>query len=485
MDNSEMIQEGQEYILKQPKLPNMNEFSPGVLESNNIKVFLETLRPFSGDKEAMIQSIIATVPKISKTIDAKQRSNRANNVLIGMSQCGLIAKSGNRIIGEFTDLAYQILDSSSNEVANNIFSTHLLQNCHGFELFDIVSVIRGRGENISLQNIREELRSRGFEVTENEGNASKIRQWLEGTGIVNAEWDVDNQALHSLIGATFDTTAKWSGLTRAQRVFLEVVKQLQDIEPELWLPVRRIKDRCEIDYGRNVFPEGHLRRIVIDPLVSNGWIEAQGTGSGRGGDSGTVRALPQLIDIKIPLPINNVSSIPIDLRDKLAKPLDDIFSDLNSTDTYVKGIALELLSLRIARDIGLFPVCFRERSKKTQGAEVDIIANGVHLHYSRWLIQCKNTSNVHVSDIAKEVGMAVVLKAQVITIVTTGKIGATVRQYADGLASSSAFQAILIDGEMLKKYRNKGAEVIIDYLRNNAFKVLKQKESQILEYNED
>ena len=485
MDNSKPLPKGQEYVLKQPKLPNMNEFSPGVLENSSIKEFLETLCPFSGDKESMIQSIATVIPKISQTLDIKQRNNRANNVLIGMSQCGLLAKNGNRISGEFTAFAYQILHSSTNEEANNIFAIYLLQECHGFELFDIISVIRGRGENVSLQNIREELRTRGFEVTENEGNASKIRQWLEGTGIVDSQWNIDDRALHSLIGATFDTTGKWSGLTRAQRVFLEVVKQLQIIEPDSWLPVRRIKDRCELEYGRKIFPEGHLRRIVVDPLSASGWIEAQGTGRGRGGDSGTVRALPQLIDIKISLPVDNVSSIPIDLRDKLAKPLDDIFAELSASDTYTKGIALELLSLRIARDIGLFPVCFRERSNKTQGAEVDIIANGVHLHYSRWLIQCKNTSTVHVSDIAKEVGMAVVLKAQVIAIVTTGRIGSTVRQYADGLALSSAFQAVLIDGEMLKKYRVAGAEVIIDHLRNNAFKVLKQKEPQILDYNEE
>jgi len=36
--------------------------------------------------------------------------------------------------------------------------------------------------------------------------------------------------------------------------------------------------------------------------------------------------------------------------------------------------------------------------------------------------------------------------------------GSTVRQYADGLASSSAFQAVLIDGDILRKYRANGGE---------------------------
>lgn len=469
---------------KQPKLPNMNEFSPGVLGNNNIKKLLSNLQPSIGNKEEMINVIINSVEKIKVTSDETQKKNRANNVLIGMSQCGLLEKIDNKISGNFTDLAKNIVDSESDKEANNIFAKHLLEHCCGLELLKSVSMIRDRAEIVSLQTIREELRSSGFLVTENEGNASKIRLWLEGAGVVNKDWIINENALHSLIGAQSNTIKKWSGLSRSQRIFLEAVKRLSDSNPQD-LSVRDIKGLCEREYSRKVFPEGHLRKKVIEPLIKSGWISSQGTGAGRGGDSGTVKALPQLTKIKITLPIDDVNSIPSDLRDKLAADLKTIFSDLNSKDTYVKGIALELLSLRIARDIGLFPVCFRERSDKTQGAEVDIIANGVHLHYSRWLIQCKNTTTVHVSDIAKEVGMAVVLKAQVIAIVTTGNIGRTVRQYADGLASSSAFQAVLVDGEILNKYRRDGSDAIIDHLRENAFRVLKQKESQIIEYNEE
>ena len=49
--------------------------------------------------------------------------------------------------------------------------------------------------------------------------------------------------------------------------------------------------------------------------------------------------------------------------------------------------------------------------------------------------------------------MAVVLKAQVIVLVTTGRFTRAVRTFANGLASSSAQQAILVDRDLLKKYR--------------------------------
>lgn len=477
----EMKRLGKEFV-ERPKLPNMNEFSPGTLGSNSIKWLLSILQAVDSSKEEMIE-VISEIPKINNTKSIKQRKNRANNVLIGMSQCGLVEKERERITGKLTALATNILNCYSDKDASDLFTLHLLQDCHGLEIFDVISIIRGRNDVLTLQSIREELRSRGFVVTENEGNISKIRQWLEASGVVDSNWNVKDDVLYALIGATYGTTGKWSGLPRAQRIFALKLKLLQEVNTS-WIPVRQIKELCELEFGRSIFPEGYLRKKVIEPLTDDGWIEAQGTGSGRGGDSGSVKALPQLMDIKIPLPIYTVSSVPIDLRDKLDMPLDVVFNELKATDTYVKGIALELLSLRIARDIGLFPVCFRERSNKTQGAEVDIIANGVHLHYSRWLIQCKNTKNVHVSDIAKEVGMAVVLKAHVIAIVTTGKIGSTVRQYADGLASASTLQAVLIDGDLLREYKNKGAAAIIDYLSNSAYRVLKLKDSQVFEYDE-
>lgn len=469
--------------LRELKLPNMNEFSPGVLEDNNIKHLLDVLSPHVGDKEAMINAITSRYTRIARTRES-QRDNRANNVLVGMSQCGVLVKEGGEISPEFTPLAREIQDSPGDALANARFARHLLEDCGGLELLDIVAVIRARGEAVSDQSIREELRSRGFVVTENESNHGKIRQWLESTEIVDSNWNVNNERLLSLTGASTSTLGKWYSLPRSQRVFLEKLRFLDSNRSGEWIPVREIKKLAESKYQRSIFPEGKLRAAVIAPLVEDGWLEARGTGDGRGGDSGQVHALGQLRDLKIKLPFEGVTAIPVDLRDKLSKPLETIFQELGSSDKHIKGIALELLALRLIRDIGLYPVCFRERSARTQGAEVDLVANSINLHYSRWLIQCKNTSQVHVHDIAKEVGMAVVLKAQVIVLVTTGTFGRTVRTYADGLSSSSALQAILIDREILNKYRNLGATPVIDWLRSSAFRVLTLKESQVREYEE-
>lgn len=466
------------------KLPNMNEFSPGVLDDNNVRRLLARLAPLEGNKAGMVSLIATSYAKIQATPSEGQRKARANNVLIGMSQCGLVEKEGEDVAPRFTELGKELLALPDDESANACFARHLLENCHGLELVDVVGVIRARGEAVTLQEIREELRARGFVVTENEGNSAKIRQWIESTGAVDKNWNIKDDLLHALVGAKSSVLAKWNGLSRAQRAFLEQARYQAAHHSNDWMAVRHIKKVSESAYGRTIFPEGRLRAEVVEPLVSDGWIEARGTGEGRGGDSGDVRPLTQLTDLKITLPVDGASGIPADLRDKLSIPLEQIFEDLKSPNTGVKGLALELLALRLTRDIGLFPVCFRERSAKTHGAEVDLVANGVQLHYSRWLLQCKNTEKVDVHDIAKEVGMAVVLKAHVVVLVTTGRFTRAVRTFADGLASSSANQAILIDADLLKKYRETGGHAVIDWLKINAYRVLTLKEPQVRELEE-
>lgn len=477
---SEVAEEATSSDSAQKKLPNMNEFSPGTLDTSSVREVLSWIEPHqndSGDVEGMLSALQAR-PKILKTANLKQRKVRARNVLIGMSQCGLIEKVGARITPVLTASAKAMLALSDKE-ASDAFSKYLLLEAHGLELLDAVAMIRARGEAIDLQAIREELRTRQFVVTENEGNASKVRQWLEASGLVSEDWVVNDSALTGLIGVGSGFLQVWNGLTRAQRVFAKQAKSLDVGSPGAWLQVRQIKRLCETAHGRGIFPEGKLREKVIAPLVSVGLLEVQGTGDGRGGDSGEACVCDALRDLNVELPAEGMSGIPSDLRAKLSTPLSDIFHDLAHSSTHTRGLALELLALRLVRDIGLFPVCFRERTSKTQEAEVDLIAQGVHLHYSRWLVQCKNTASVEVSDIAKEVGMAVVLKAQVILMVTTGTFRRTVQIYANGLATSSNLQAILIDGALLEKYRSAGAAAVIDALQKAAYHVLALKAPQV------
>ena len=471
-------------------LPNMNEFSPGVLGTNHIRQVLLTVRPHVGDREAMATAIEAYPRIAATTTDRNQRTQRAMNVLIGMSQCGLLQRDGRSILPVFTPVADTLLGCCSDAEADEMFARHILESCQGLELLDAVDMIRDRGEIPTLQAIREELRARGFDITENEGDASKLRQWLEASRIVDRSWEVDEHRLQAVVGAGSSTLAEWQGLTRGQRAFLQVLREQDRTVPGEWISTRHVKRLCESSHGRAIFPEGRLRDEVITPLAQAGWLEAQGERggtAGRGGDSGDVRAASKLRDLRISLPAEAAVSIPADLRPRLSVPLEQIFVDLRSTDTGVKGLALELLALRIVRDIGLLPAGFRLRSG-TAGTEVDLLAIGIHLHYSRWLFQCKNTASgiTDVADIAKEAGMALVMRAHVIVMVTTGRFTPNVITFANELAKASPLQALLIDDTVLRHYRaREGRASLIDWLHAKAFQVLRLKAPQVGEVQRD
>lgn len=130
----------------QKKLPNMNEFSPGTLDTASVREVLKLLEPHQNDwrdLEGMLTAL-QTQPKILKTTNLTQRKARARNVLIGMSQCGLLEKEGGRIVPVLTEAAKAMVALSDKE-ASDAFSKYLLLEAHGLELLDVVAMIRARG----------------------------------------------------------------------------------------------------------------------------------------------------------------------------------------------------------------------------------------------------------------------------------------------------------------------------------------------------
>ena len=58
------------------------------------------------------------------------------------------------------------------------------------------------------------------------------------------------------------------------------------------------------------------------------------------------------------------------------------------------------------------------------------VGQSVRPVFLRWNIQCKNTANVRLDDVAKEVGLAVEMGSNVVVVVSTGKFSADAREHA-------------------------------------------------------
>lgn len=81
------------------------------------------------------------------------------------------------------------------------------------------------------------------------------------------------------------------------------------------------------------------------------------------------------------------------------------------------------------------------------------------LIYSRWQVQCKNTSRAALDDVAKEVGLTAFIKSNVIVIVTTGTIGGEARRYANEIMRDSNLAIVMLDGPDLHRITTNAAQI--------------------------
>lgn len=173
-------------------------------------------------------------------------------------------------------------------------------------------------------------------------------------------------------------------------------------------------------------------------------------------------------------------AIPPEVRAKLKTPLVKIIKELGSKSKHTAGLALETLAVRMSYDLGLIPLRFRERGADTGGAEVDLVTEGAQLHFSRWLFQCKNVKgSVPLSALAKEIGMAVLLKAHVIVLATTGTFASTVEDHAKSLAETTPLQVVLIDRTVVDNYVKRGALALWGHLDATAKDTMRLKRPQV------
>ena len=135
-----------------------------------------------------------------------------------------------------------------------------------------------------------------------------------------------------------------------------------------------------------------------------------------------------------------------DLRPLLRKPFEKVFADLSSSDLHTRGLALEALAFKLMHPIGLTYVATRLRGIESGGTEVALIFESTGLVFSRWQIQCRNTDQLSLDDVAREVGFAESIKSDVIVVVTVGEIGHEARSYANRVLASTSLRIVLVDG---------------------------------------
>jgi hypothetical protein len=450
------------------KLTYTGDFS--LKQMGSLTKILNTIAPAVGDRTKLKESIVAEYPRIAAG------AKREGNVLLSLIAHGLLDSDTLQL----TELAKELQALPTDKERVEKFAKHMIEKRMGIDVLQVVHDLGQRGEKANKTSIDKELHRRGFDLPGDTTYHLFMLGWMAPSGVCSYEggtWEVDNDKLRELIGISFTEVDQFSALTQPQRLFLRTLQKIGRIEGAKPIQVTRVRKEAVARYG--VEFKGVMRERVINPLEKDGWLTSFGMQSK--GKSGTISVAEKLLELDIDIAQKlSTGLIPAELRRRLNTPLTEIYHLLNTGTRNEQGVALELLALRLAYDIGLAPMGFRERSADTGYAEVDLVAEGTNLLFSRWLFQCKAThSTVPLHDLAKEVGIATLLHAHVVVMVTRGSYSKDLVEHALKAAENTHLQVVLIDGRTLQRYRTNGSPAIVDFLLATATDALRIKRPQV------
>ena len=445
------------------------EFSPGQVD---LKRVLELVVAANGDRKVLKQSVrleyfreAAQQHKDDPERMLVEQLKRAGNVLIGLKGYGLMGDDA-----RLTPVGVSILGAPDGERAA-MFARHILKANLGMDLLGAISSLQQRGTAVDKKSLSAELRREGFNMTTATTHHTMMAKWLREGGVLR-DYEIQEDVVKVMTGTTPGTVDEWKSLDGPARAFATELRRLAPGAGQQ-ISAQSVTDAARRAHG-DIFPDDHLRKKVLTPLAEAGWIELPPREKGRGSRSGTVAATEKLLGLDLAsIGALTDSGIPAELRKLRTVNIDSIYRDLalkgdDGAERHRKGIALELLALRIAEDLDLQPVHFRIRGTETGGKELDLVAEGIHLHFTRWLFQCKNTGTATVADLAQEIGNAALLHAHVVVLICNGKPAPSLIEYAAAVTATGHIQAYVIDDSILEQYRRLGPSALVEHFRRQA-----------------
>lgn len=455
------------------RLPSFNDFSPGIID--DIRRPLETLAKLAPDFDAVVNEWDAHFFKSAGNKRAR------TNVSATLTNLGLMTRSPLKL----TEVGERIRTAPNAIAASRLLVRHVVDTRNGIAVVDAVRSLNARGDPASKDGLKRELESRGIKgLSVGTTDHTTLLNWMVHAGLFTREGKKtirpEEEIIKIVLGISATERLQFSSLPLSQQIFLKILRRVAEAEGESKISAKRVIDECLRDH-RAHFDEDQIRAKVLTPLAGGGWLElSSSASSGRGGKSGVVKPSAKLMGIPLAAIVPSFDQVlPPDLRAKIDTPRSEVQRLLASSKANDRGLGLELLALRMIIELGLEPRAFRLRSRDTAHAEVDLTAEGKNLLFSRWNFQCKCVhSRVALSDIAKEVGLAIYSKAHVVAVVTTSDFSSEALAYAKEITTATHLQFLLVKGDIVRRYLKQGAKVLMDHVAANAAGVMAQKRGQ-------
>jgi site-specific DNA-methyltransferase (cytosine-N4-specific) len=417
-------------------LPFGSEFSPNQIDLSTV---LEIIARHPSDKNGFENSLKNVFFKENRTSE-RNKQKLAMNLRLSLKAYQIIDDDIH--FTDFGENLYQLRKDS--ESLHEVLAKHILLNLHGLTLVQCVQDMVVSGEKVDLLQLRQWLQERGIHFPRGGKHPSMMRLWLEKAGVFTKRWIIDEAKLMKLAGISQNELDVLAQLTMEQKAFIKALVNQGEKDVSFSNDIEKL---ASATYGVK-FNEKMLPKTVLYPLRDAGYITLErGTKfPGRGAKPFLVFPTEKLKkEIIIPVFEQLEQQVQADLRPLLRKPFEDILKELDDENIHIRGLALEALAFKLMRIIDLDYVATRLRGNVTGGAEVDLIFESCRLVFSRWQIQCKNTSSLRLDDVAKEVGLTHMLKSNVIVMVSTGEVGASARNYANKVMADSNIAIVMID----------------------------------------
>lgn len=416
------------------------QFSPALID---LPAFLHAVCAHSGDKEGMRSAIWKPPVRISPKEGAPTR-RVANLPLESAKQYGLL--EGDDYTA--TDLARRLSTLSGQRLFEE-FARHILLNRGGLRVVEAAQQMAldepESRVSITGDSLAAYLTDQGFTVIVHNTAINSLRLWLAKAGIFGPDdWKVSPEVKARLVGLSDTEIAALVGLSDEQREF---ALALCRINPDGPYSAATVRDNAERSLGRRL--DRSSLPMLMEPLRAAGFVDFSSGGT-RGGKSAKVWLTPKFhSEILEPFLRDATAQLDSALTAYYKQDLSQIYRDLDSQDTHVKGLALEAYTIQIMRRLGLRFVRWRERAREHTGqAEVDAILSGEQFGTpTRWQIQCKNTpgGQVRLDAVAKEVGLLPLTKATHILMLANCSFSRDARIFASEVMRHSPVAIFLLD----------------------------------------
>ena len=413
------------------KMPYGAEFSP---EKIKIKEILKLASSHQGKPtEEFISDIAQKYYNQNQTMAANCKNSMVAYEILEAGGGVTLSSFGNELLG-----------MKKEDEIYDAMAKRILTYLGGLMFIEAIRTITQGGNRPTLERLTETLNLMGCEeLSKTNKHVATMKKWLEKAKVLQG-WEIKEKKLETLTGMKDEDVEVLRGLNHAQACF---VRALCNTGSDDYQNSTKIRDLAMTSYNVE-FPAKNFAAAIIKPLEEKKIIEKKASTGTHGGNASEVKLVGN-VKAEVLAPILEQIEIIAgkEVIQYCQKSLEVLRTEIDSTDTHVKGLALEAFAIKMMQIIDLDFIGTRVKGNETGGAEVDVLFDTTRLNYSRWQVQCKNTTKVSIDQVAKEVGLSHVLKTNVIVILTTGRATATAKEYAATIMREMNLCIIFIEGD--------------------------------------